>query len=286
MFATRQPPREGAATLESLHGGIVVTFVAPAGWTLAAALGAGGSFRVARVRNAAGVVAIARRPRAHESAVASLTRHDAVLSALQGQSVVPRRLDAGEDDYGPFAIESEAPGIPLASLVARSGALPNDLALALARAAFEALATLHAAADARGPLGFVHADLGPDHLFVAPTPDAGVTLIDFGLACVRGLSPLSPDVRGTMPYVAPERARGEGTPAPSADVYALGATFLFALSGRPPGASHPAALVALGERGLDLPPVPAGPLRRALTAALRFDAVHRPSPSEIVGLLT
>lgn len=268
-----------------MERGVDVSFVPPPGWSLVTPLGAGGAFRVARVEKAGGR-AIARRPRPHEAAIASLRRHDAVLAALQTQSVVPRRLAAGEDDHGPFTVETEAPGLSLASLVARSGALPPAFALALARAAFGALAALHEATDDDGPLGFVHGDLGPDHLFVAPSPDAGVTFIDFGLASVRGLNQLSSDVRGTMPYVAPERARGEGSPAASADVYALAATFLFAVTGQPPGQAHPAALVAVGEGGLDVPPLPAGPLRRALTAALAFEAGARPRSAEMTELLS
>ncbi len=261
-----------------------MSFAPPPGWSIVAPIGAGGAFRVARVERA-GRRGIARRPRPHEAAIASLARHDAVLAALQGRSVIPRRLAAGDDDHGPFTIETEAPGLSLASLVARSGALPPDLVLALARAAFAALTELHAANDDDGPLGFVHGDLGPDHLFVAPSPDAGVTFIDFGLASLRGLSPLSADVRGTMPYVAPERARGEGSQAAPADVYALAATFLLAVTGLPPGEAHAAALVAVGEHGLEVPPLPQGPLRRALTAALGFEPEARPSSAEMQQLL-
>jgi len=243
---------------------------------------------VAQVRDDGGRVAVVRRPRANEAAVAALARHDAVLRRLQGCPAVPRRLAAGDDAHGPFTVETFAHGLSLASLVEQAGGLPPVMVMTIARASFAALAELQAAADADGPLGFVHADLGPDHLFVAPRPEAGVTFIDFGLAHLRGLTPLSHDVRGTMPFVAPERARGEGLPAPSADVFALAAAFLFALTGSPPAPSNPASLVELGERGLDLSPLAAapGPLSQVLRDALAFAPNRRPKAAEIAARLT
>jgi serine/threonine protein kinase len=88
--------------------------------------------------------------------------------------------------------------------------------------------------------------------------------------------------RGTLPYVAPELARGEVEPDQSSDVFALAATMAFVALGRPPCmAETPAALlVEISERGLDLDALSsverlAATERRALCAALGFEPAGR-----------
>ncbi|MEM1028925.1 MAG: phosphotransferase [Myxococcota bacterium] len=262
--------------------------IAPDGWTVLARLGGGASFVTWCVRDRRGREAVLRRASGATDAEAALARHDEVLRTLGLVSGIPRRIGGGQDAAGAYLLESVAPGRSLRRLVTQSGrGLPAAVALGIAARAFAELAALHGLSDARGPLRFVHADLCPDHLFVAPTPEEGVTFIDFGWASVRGLGYIGAPPRGTLPFVAPERARGEGAPEPAADVYALAATMLYALHGASPVSSGPAALVQCAERGLDpaVPPgTPAG-FGRALRAGLAFRASERASASEMAELL-
>jgi serine/threonine protein kinase len=64
---------------------------------------------------------------------------------------------------------------------------------------------------------------------------------------------LDTDDRGTLPFVAPEVARGEARPGQAADVYALAATLLYlALGGGSLSEARgdAAMLLEIGERGI------------------------------------
>ena len=100
----------------------------------------------------------------------------------------------------------------------------------IARASLEALAELHALEHEGAPVGFVHGDLGPDHVLFGPVGD--IRFVDFGAARFRGMDaePRDGD-RGTLPFVAPEIARGEARPTQAHDVYALAATLVHSRSG-------------------------------------------------------
>jgi serine/threonine protein kinase len=85
-----------------------------------------------------------------------------------------------------------------------------------------ALTTAHAVA-----IG--HGDIKPGNVMLSPM---GAKVLDFGAASRIGQA--SPDtVRGTMPYLAPERLRGEPI-GPAADTYALGVLLYLCLAGEVP----------------------------------------------------
>jgi serine/threonine-protein kinase len=224
-----------------------------------AELGSGSVFHVARVL-AAGEARICKRLRSglagEPLALAALERERGALGLAHGLASVPRLIAHGEDGAGPFLLESEIAGATLSQLAAR-GPLPAALLAAVAAAAFAALAELHARA-------ICHGDLAPDHLFVG-TRRGQVGFIDFGMASWPERPP-GPGERGTLPYVAPEVARGEAPWSEASDVYALAATLAFGALGRPPCASAgPALLAEISERGLDPAAVAdLGPLARAL----------------------
>lgn len=89
------------------------------------------------------------------------------------------------------------------------------------REAAMALAYLHAH-------GIIHADLKPHHLFI--TPEGHVKLIDFGLA--RFFDEPPGRIQGTAEYMAPEQLKGLPMD-PRTDVYGLGATMYYVLTGQP-----------------------------------------------------
>ncbi|MCC6525716.1 MAG: phosphotransferase [Polyangiaceae bacterium] len=290
-----------------------MSFAVPSGYRLVAYLGAGTVLDVARVveQGARGELVckrVAPRPGASVPALRALRRERAVLERVVHRAL-PSLRAAGEDDHGPYLVETAVPGLSLAALVegfatqAGEGAacdgapIPARLLAAVARASFTALAELHALADGEGPLGFVHGDLAPDHVLV--TPSAEVGFVDLGQARLRGLGVelFDPDPqaeRGTLPYVAPELARGSGPPGQGSDVYALAATLAFAALGREPVATGEAAaqLAELAEQGVAWPAVAqalaglgleglAGGLRRALA----FEPAGRPSAAAVAAAL-
>ncbi|QHF03905.1 protein kinase [Pseudomonas asturiensis] len=119
----------------------------------------------------------------------------------------------------------EYSGRTLAEVFALSGPLPlaqwQDLATRVLRAA----GLLHRR-------NIVHRDIKPENLLLAH--DDEVRLLDFGLAFCPGLSAANADdLPGTPSYIAPEAFSG-AEPDPQQDLYAVGVTLYYLLTGQYP----------------------------------------------------
>ena len=220
----------------------------PAGYDLVSVVSVGATASVALARTPEGVDCAVKG--AHEArGVAAIAREVSALRALEaaGVSGVPRVLASWETGFAMERLE----GASVEALTARLSH-ESEVRDRVARAAIAGLAEVHGARDANGPLQVVHGDLSPANVLVGPR---GVVLVDFGLASWRGAPPLRDGVfRGTLPYAAPEVARGEPFDA-SADRFALAASLLFvATEGTPlhPVTTSPAVLlVEAGTHALD-----------------------------------
>lgn len=236
---------------------------------------------------------LSSRERGEPEAVARLRAEARLLAAL-GARATPRLVGSGEDERGPWLRTEKVPfptlaeRLEAASATGRAALEPAWVERAT-RAAFGALAELHAAADASGPLEIVHADLSPANV-AFDDRGARAVLLDLDLARWRGSSPLDGAFRGTVGYCAPEIARGE-VPTVASDVFALAATLLHAATGLAPrrGPSLAALLAAAGEvRLLDDPEVgwaelgARGPAHAALVRCLAHDATERPASARDV----
>jgi serine/threonine-protein kinase len=187
-------------------------------------------------------------------------------------------VDVGEDEAGPYVVLEHVPLPPLEHAIGRTDAAWIEGA---ARAAFASLAAVHEASDTRGPLGVVHADLSPANVLVDAS---SAVIVDFGLARWRDRPGSAGGAfAGTIGYAAPELARGE-TIDTRADLFALAASLLHALSGSPPRAqtTEAARLAAAGDDPIDAWAAAAArplapPLRDALVACVAFDRDRRPA---------
>ncbi len=257
---------------------------APIGTHLVEALGVGSVFEVAVVRDHANRELICKRtaPGARAaSGDAALDRERAILLAAPSPHLV-ELVGFGSDARGGFLLEARAKGTAVRRALGEK-AHPLDTAtwLALARSSTEALSALHTLRDARGDLFFVHGDVSPDNLFF--DPPASATFIDLSSAIFRdGPNPVFAADRGTLPYVAPEIARGEARPSRATDVYALAATLLAAAVGSAitDATTEAARLLEVGSKGVrvdlldrrrDLPER----VRAALARALSLDPATR-----------
>jgi serine/threonine protein kinase len=262
-----------------------MAYAAPDGTELVEALGVGTVFDVALVREGDRTFVAKRlstRMRGEPAARAAIVREAKLLAAVKHASL-PSLVRVGADAAGPFLVETRAEGVSLRDLVDawRFGgdAIPPTLVVHLAVSATKALAELHSLADDRGPLDFVHGDLGPDHVLLGPLGQ--VRFVDFGAARFRDDDGPSEN-RGTLPFVAPEVARGDAVATAATDVYALAATIVHLAIGRPLTASRndAAMLLEIGERGLDPSLVDAAHCfsksgRDALANALELDPAKR-----------
>ena len=146
---------------------------------------------------------------------------------------VARTLASGEADGVHFLALEFVPGHTLRQVVHDGGPLAvGDAARAFADVA-AGLAHLHAR-------GLIHRDVKPGNVMVRP--DGRAVLLDLGLAFAPGEAlPADPTivggrgyVLGTVDYMAPEQARDATAAGPAADLYGLGCTLAFALTGAAP----------------------------------------------------
>jgi serine/threonine protein kinase len=263
-----------------------MAYLAPEGTSFVEHLGFGTMFDVALVDDGGRLVVckrLVRRVVAEAAGRAALSREVGLLSRAR-HPVLPEIVRAAEDAHGPFVLESRVEGASLAAggefLRRAGGALPPPFILDVAVRAASSLAALHELADEDGPLGVVHGDLAPDHLF--RSNEGAIAFVDFGAARFRGMIEDADEDRGTLPFVAPEVARGEARPSQATDVYALAAILVAFATGEPltHGATDAAMLLEIGEHGLDshlvdrLPGVTATG-REALRAAITFEPEKR-----------
>jgi serine/threonine protein kinase len=140
--------------------------------------------------------------------------------------------DAEQVGDTPFLVMEYVPGTSLDRLVARRGPLPVGEACDCVRQAALGLQHAH-------EYGMIHRDVKPGNLL--RTPAGQIKVLDFGLAqLVRqeedsALTTTPPGIAlGTPDYTAPEQSRDAHTADARADVYSLGCTLYFLLTGQPP----------------------------------------------------
>ncbi len=127
-------------------------------------------------------------------------------------------------------------GETLAQRVQRAGLLPSRLAMKILQEVAWALAYAH-------ERGVIHRDIKPDNIMIEHGTDRAL-VTDFGIAVGKwDVDSGTGEVIGTARYMSPEQACGQAVDRRS-DLYSLGATLFYALTGRTPfqGRNLPAIL--------------------------------------------
>ena len=131
-------------------------------------------------------------------------------------------VDADTDADAPWLATVYIDGPSLEDRITEHGSLDLGAILTLASGLAEALASIH-------KVGLVHRDLKPSNVLL---DGAGPHIIDFGIAVAPDAGRMTSTLlMGTPSYMAPERLKG-GHGSPPGDVFALGATLFYALTGR------------------------------------------------------
>jgi hypothetical protein len=136
-----------------------------------------------------------------------------------------------------FFVMGFVDGETLRERVARTGPLAPRLATKVLQEVAWALGYAH-------QRGVIHRDIKPDNIMIERATDRAL-VTDFGIALGgRAADDAAGEVVGTARWMSPEQACGEPVDARS-DLYSLGATLFFALTGGPPfeAANLPAILV-------------------------------------------
>ena len=217
------------------------------------------------------------------AALRGLRREAEALDSL-AHPVILRGFDAVFDPPHPHVLVEQVEGPTLRRLVRRRGPLAPEQALPLAR---HMAAALHYMAAEH----WVHLDLKPDNIVMGSPP----RVIDLSLARTLERAARVRDHIGTNAYMAPEQCVPNGDIGPAADVWGLGATLYYAVTGQRPfakpaatdtGADPELRFPQLVEDVRPWPLVVAPELSKAILACLRKTAADRPTAGELYRLLS
>ncbi|HTN73718.1 MAG TPA: serine/threonine-protein kinase [Pirellulaceae bacterium] len=160
-------------------------------------------------------------------AIVSFAREIRTQAKLDHPNLV-RANDAGHDGAVHFLVTEYVPGTDLRRLVRSQGALNMQQAASVIRQAALALQYAH-------ERGLIHRDVKPGNILV--TPDGVAKLSDLGLAGFlheADSDPRAGKIVGTADYLAPEQIRNPLEVTSVADIYSLGCTLYYAITGKVP----------------------------------------------------
>lgn len=179
-------------------------------------------------------VKVLPRHRSTPEAIASFTREIRAQAQFDHQNLV-RAYDAGHDGNVYFLVTEFVPGADLRKLVRARGKLSMQDAATIISQAACGLGHAHAR-------GMVHRDMKPGNLLV--TPEGLTKVSDLGLAGFLGVEdpddPRAGRIVGTADYLSPEHILSPSKLSAASDIYSLGCTLYYAVTGKVPypGGTH------------------------------------------------
>ena len=204
-------------------------------WRIQRRIGSGGLGLVYEVEDlrqpARYAVKLLRQEFCEEAAVVERFLEEAQTAGRVDHPGIPRVMECDRAEDGtPYIVMELFEGHPLSDAMNR-GRLPVRTAAQITTGILDTLAAAHAA-------GVVHRDLKPDNVFlVGPAGDAGVKLLDFGLARVmEAAGGPSRKTRtgmmlGTPGYMSPEQVKNAKDAGVPADLWSVGVILYEMLTG-------------------------------------------------------
>lgn len=138
-----------------------------------------------------------------------------------------RAFDAGEDGNVHYLVVEYIPGTDLRRLVRSKGKLSVQQAANIIKQSAEGLSHAH-------ERGLIHRDIKPGNILV--TPDGVSKLSDLGLAFYLNdaSDPRAGKIVGTADYLSPEQIQTPQHITHASDIYSLGCTLYYAVTGKVP----------------------------------------------------
>jgi serine/threonine protein kinase len=166
----------------------------------------------------------------HPASIAAFCREIRAQAQLDHPNLV-RLSFADKDGETYFLVTEFVKGSDLRRLVRNHGPLTAQQAAIIVSQAAEALAYAH-------DRGLVHRDVKPGNMLV--TPEGHTKLTDLGLASfswdatTNTTGAATPHIVGTPDFLAPEAIVQPSNPRPVSDIYSLGCSLYYAVTGKVP----------------------------------------------------
>ena len=171
-------------------------------------------------------VKVLPREKSTPEAIENFRREIRTQAKLSHSNLVAA-FDAGEDGKVHYLVVEYVPGIDLRRLVRSQGKLSQQQA---SKVIIQSAMGLQYAHDS----GLIHRDVKPGNILV--TPDGVAKVSDLGLAGFMNESddPRAGKIVGTADYLAPEQIRSPGEVTKLIDIYSLGCSLYYAITGKVP----------------------------------------------------
>jgi tRNA A-37 threonylcarbamoyl transferase component Bud32 len=161
----------------------------------------------------------------HKAAVEQFEHEVRLLTKINHPGVI-RMYDAFVEDHRAYLVLEHIHGVSLKDSVTANGPLREERAVQLALQMCDILHMLHTQTPS-----VMHLDFSPDNMLI--DQQDRLTTIDFNVS-IEENAIRTRTVMGKQRYMAPEQYRGK--PTQRSDIYALGASMFFLLTGSEP---HP-----------------------------------------------
>ena len=219
---------------------------------------------------------------ADEEQYVAMFHDEARLASRLAHPVLVPVTDLGEADGIHYMVMDLLKGENLGALykhfTEKKKSFPVEYALWVIAHTLDGLAYAHELTNTKGdPCGIIHRDVSPQNIFISRA--GGVRLVDFGIAREQAGAGMTQAgiVKGTVPYMAPEQARGEPVDQ-RIDIFAAGMVLYELITGRIPleetEATAQREAIAEGRITPDFKSIDA-PIRAILEKAMAVDRDER-----------